>query len=277
MPPSLSWPETATVLDLARCPACGQGLHGRRDCSECASPVVVEDGILEAIGELSGNNAVAAAFYDGPGWTRFRPWEHRFLRLVGGREKARREILRHLPDRAGAKILEVGIGDGENLDLLPAGVSAYGADIARTQLCACINRFPFMANRLSWSQAEALPFPDNTFDATYSIGGFNYFQNPRRAADEMRRVTRRGGVVLIADERPDLKRFGLGHLIGLPAYDGWWMRRLGLPADFVEMILRTQMDLESILNACLPSARRVSIWRELGYLLVEPAPTWRDS
>src|SRR5215212_9939877 len=59
-------------------------------------PFPERDGIVEAIGPLTGRNRVAAAFYDGPGWRRFRPWEHAFLALQGGQERARRPILNHL-------------------------------------------------------------------------------------------------------------------------------------------------------------------------------------
>jgi ubiquinone/menaquinone biosynthesis C-methylase UbiE len=131
-----------------------------------------------------------------------------------------------------------------------------------------------MTGRLAHAQAEALPFPDDTFDACYTIGGFNYFDGPEAALDEMRRVTRPGGVVVVADERPDLKRFGLGHLVGYPAYDVWWMRLVGLPADFVEMVHATQLDPSLILSRMSPSARRQSIWMGLGYLLVDPDPAW---
>jgi hypothetical protein len=67
-------------------------------------------GIAEAIGPLSGRNRVAAAFYDGPGWRRFRPWEHAFLALQGGQARARRPLLERLPAVPAACVLEVGIG-----------------------------------------------------------------------------------------------------------------------------------------------------------------------
>lgn len=262
---------------IARCLRCSVNLEGRSVCPSCGVEFLIHDGILDAIGPLSGNNLVAASFYDGPAWPRFRPWERGFLRVVGGRERARREILSHLPDRSGACILEVGIGDGENVDLLPKSSSIYGVDLARTQLAACRDRHPRTAGKLAWSEAEALPFADASFDACYSIGGFNYFRDPIRATDEMRRVTKRDGVVLIADERPDLKRFGLGHLLGLPGYDAWWMRRLGLPDEFVAMVLASDIDINVLLARMSPEATRLKIWKRLGYLLIDPNPSWRPS
>ena len=80
-----------------------------------------------------------------------------------------------------------------------------------------------MAGRLAWAEAESLPFDDATFDACWTVGGFNYFRDHAAALREMRRVTRPGGPVVVADEVPDLIRAGLGHLIGVPAIDAWWL------------------------------------------------------
>src|SRR4051812_11176892 len=121
-----------------RCLDCAQALGGREACPACGRPYPERGGIVEALGPLRGRNRVAAAFYDGPSWPRFRPWERLFLTFQGGRRGARAQILRHLPDVARARVLEVGIGDGENLGLLPRAWRVYGVDIARTQLDACL-------------------------------------------------------------------------------------------------------------------------------------------
>ena len=266
-----------SIADLARCLACAEPLRGSELCPGCDCPHPVESGILSAIGPLEGNNRVASDFYDGPAWPKFRPWERRFLRLVGGRTRARREILCHLPDRREARVLEVGIGDGENLDLLPDRWEVFGVDLARTQLLECRHRFPLMDERLAHAEAECLPFPDASFDASYTIGGLNYFRDPALALSEMRRVTRPGGVVVAADERPDLARFGLGHLIGLPGYDAWWMRKLGLPAEFVAMVQACRVEPWALRAGLSPSASPRKIWKGLGYLLVDPDPSWSET
>ncbi len=231
----------------------------------------IRDGIHDAIGPLEGTNRIAAAFYDGPGWARFRSWERLFLTLVGG-ARARLEILRHLPQRGGARVLEVGIGDGENLPYLPADWSLQGVDIARTQLSACLDRFPRMRDRLSWAEGEALPFEDQEFDATYSIGGFNYFRDQTLAMCEMRRVTRPGGVLMVADEVPDLCRYSLGHLLGVPAFTAWSLRRCGLDREFVAMVIGPPSDPEDAARRQWPGYRRHRIWRGLGYCLLAHVP-----
>ena len=224
------------------------------------------DGIWERIGPLHGRNRVAAAFYDGSGWIKFRPWERLFLLFQGGAKRARRQILRHLdglPDRA--RVLEVGIGDGENLAFLPRGWAVFGADLARNPLLGCIRRVPEMGGRLAWAEAESLPFADSTFDACYSIGGFNYFRDHAQALAEMARVTRPGGALVVADESPRLYRYGIGHLISRPKLDGVWLRALGLDPEFAAMVLDYADDPETAVKRAWPGAVRHSIWTGLGY------------
>ena len=93
----------------------------------------------------------------------------------------------------------------------------------------------------------------------------------------MRRVTRPGGTIVIADERTDLKRFGLGHLIGWKAYDKWWMRRVGLTLEFIEMVFDTELNLDELIANAEPKVTRLSIWRSLGYCLVLKKPSHASS
>ena len=157
-----------SILDLARCLSCDKPLAGEPTCRACGRIYPTRDGITEAIGPLSGRNEIVANFYDGPGWARFRPWEQAFLILQGGVRRARTEILRHVlgVENATARVLEVGIGSGENLVFLPNGWDVFGVDIARAQLAACLRRHPSMAGHLAWAEAESLPFSDATFDAS---------------------------------------------------------------------------------------------------------------
>jgi SAM-dependent methyltransferase len=124
-----------------------------------------------------------------------------------------------------------------------------------------------MAGRLAWAEGEHLPYEDYSFDASYTIGGFNYFGDHGAALREMRRVTRPGGVIVVADEAPWLHRCGIGHLIGRPRIDAAWLRLLGLDREFVDMVLAQRIDLAAL----FPEAegwRRSKIWRGLGYCAV---------
>jgi SAM-dependent methyltransferase len=267
--PAVVSTNTSSIADLARCLSCAGSLAGDPVCPHCGRAYPFRDGILEAIGPLSGRNRIVAEFYDGPGWVKFKPWEQRFLMLHGGARKARMEILRHLIG-AGCSpcvCLEVGIGDGANLSFLPSEWSIFGVDISRVQLAECFRQHRQLSGKLAWAEAENLPFPDATFDATYSVGGFTYFSNHEMALREMRRVTKPGGPVVVADEVPGLHRAGLGHLLGIPAFDAWWLRKLGLDREFVTMALTLNVDLKALFSKVLPEATRYRIWRGLGYCI----------
>jgi len=271
--PALLPAAAPSIEDLARCLTCGLPLEGEPRCPHCGRACAARDGILDAIGPLSGRNRIAQAFYDGPGWSKFRRWEHGFLMLQGGVRKARMEVLRHLLGREGTPVrgLEVGIGSGENLAFIPADWTVFGVDIARTQLEAALRRHPGLTGRLAWAEAENLPFADATFDASWSVGGFNYYGDHAAALRELRRVTRPGGPVVVADEVPGLFRFGLGHLIGVPSFDAWWLRKLGLDREFVNMVLEFDVDVLELAGRLWPQAVRHDIWHRLGYCLVDPS------
>jgi SAM-dependent methyltransferase len=263
-------PEQATIRDLATCLACGGALGRDSSCERCVRPYTIRDDILDAIGVLKGRNRIVANFYDGTGWPKFRKWERLFLTCQGGARRARMAILRHVLaiDRPAARVLEVGIGDGENVPHLPAKWSIYGVDIARTQLVVCQERFPRLRERLAWAEGERLPFADGAFDACYSIGGFTHYGDQAAALREMRRVTRVGGPVVVADESPRIHRLGIGHLIGLPGIDAFWLRKLGLDRDFVDMVFGHEFDVAALARDVLPGSKVLPIWNRLGYCLI---------
>src|SRR6185312_5958856 len=197
-PPDPTW--MPRLSEIAHCLECGAGLRGNEHCPGCGLLYPESFGILTVASTLRGRNRIAEAFYNGPGWAKFRRWERFFLKIQGGEARARRQILRHLSAPPFARVLEVGIGDGANLPLLPKDWTAYGVDIAMTQLEDCLERDPRMVGRLARAEAEALPFADGTFDACWTLGGFNYFRDHAAALLEMKRVTRPGGTLIVADE-----------------------------------------------------------------------------
>lgn len=156
-----------------------------------------------------------------------------------------------------------------NLRLLPRDWAAFGVDISLTQLEDCLQQDPRMVGRLARAEAEALPFADGTFDACWTLGGFNYFADHDLALREMRRVTRPGGALVVADEVPNLHRFGIGHLIGIKAIDAFWLRKLGLDREFVEMVFEHSFDPDLVVKDAWPNAVRHAIWGGLGYCYVD--------
>jgi len=245
--------------------------HGTT-CKDCGRNYPVRDGLLIAQDELTGKNRIAAAFYNSERWLRFRPWEQLFLKTLGGLPGARMQILRHLRHLPDGSLLEVGIGDGENVALLPRSLDIAGIDIAERPLAACRDRYPERGLFLALAEGERIPFADRSFDAVLSVGGFNFYSDPLRVLKEMARVTRTGGRIVVADELPDLFEWGWGHLLGIPRFDDWLMRRFWLGPEFTDMVIGTRLDVHAIARAALKQPEVHSIWRGLGYCIVGTPP-----
>jgi SAM-dependent methyltransferase len=96
----------------------------------------------------------------------------------------------------GQRVLDVGCGPGAlTAELVtrvgPEAVSAV--DPSEPFVAAARERNPGVDVRQA--SAEQLPFPDRVFDATLAQLVVHFMSDPRAGIAEMRRVTRRGGVV----------------------------------------------------------------------------------
>ncbi len=270
VPPRHPSTETPAYAALGRCCRCRRTLAGSMVCPGCGSRTVEAGGVVEAIGALRGANRVCSEFYDGAAWRRFRFWEDVFLWFQGpGVAASRRQVLRHLRVGPGSRVLEVGIGDGANVPLLPAGCEVFGVDVARGRLWTCLSRFPATAGRLAWAEAEDLPFADGVFDAVLTVGGINYFNDPGAALREMRRVARTGAVLVAADEIAELHRFSPASLLGLEPLDRAGLRLMGLDREFLRLVYEAAPGaVGAAAGAAWPGHRRVPIWNRFGYCLV---------
>ena len=114
----------------------------------------------------------------------------------------RREYLCELEIERDSKVLEVSVGTGSNLRLLPADAQYYGLDISSGQIKQCskiIKKIGLQVD-LFLGDAEQLPFRDSQFDVVFHMGGINYFSNPQLALTEMIRVAKPGTKIVVVDE-----------------------------------------------------------------------------
>jgi hypothetical protein len=56
-------------------------------------------------------------------------------------------------------------------------------------------------------------------------------------------------------------------VLGLDAIDRWALRRMGLDAEFIDMVLGCRLDVSAVARANLPGYRSFPIWNRLGYCL----------
>ena len=115
------------------------------------------------------------------------------------RETESRLILDLLRPAKGEKILDAGCGNAVfTLDILEAGAMVVGLDISGPMLAAATHKTadrPFVAVR---GDMLSLPFVDCTFDKAISITALEFIDDGRRAVEELFRVTRPGGLVVVA-------------------------------------------------------------------------------
>jgi len=177
-------------------------------CEHSGERFPIRDGIPLLLREssLSGSNLRYQRFYN-----RSAGLYDAAIRLVAklggwGEERFRREYLRELEVQDGGRVLEVSVGTGANIPLLPARTSLFGLDISWGMLQKCqrnLKRWQLEAE-LMLGNAEDLPLRDESFDAVFHVGGINAFNDRAKAISEMIRVARAGAKVVIVDEAAKL-------------------------------------------------------------------------
>jgi ubiquinone/menaquinone biosynthesis C-methylase UbiE len=239
-------------------------------CATCSHSFPIENGILHLNTEFKGNNAIAAEYYNGTLWPKFRFWEYVSLYLPrGGERKARNEVLRHLPNLSGTRILDVAMGDGRNMPLLPRDCQVFGVDISHVLLEKTQRDFPEWDTHLIVGEAESLPFPDSTFDNLFSLGALNHVNDPGKVLLEMSRVVKPGGAIVVADEMPDLPNRQIAHKLGLRNLQKWILSRVFFLGPMSEVILEhTDLKIEPLVAQALNDWSIKKIWGGLGYCVV---------
>jgi SAM-dependent methyltransferase len=104
--------------------------------------------------------------------------------------------------RSGWALLDIGTGPGNTaLAAARRGCRVTGVDISEVLLGIAAQRARCEGLDIDFLQAdaEALPFDDASFDAVTSSFAVMFTPTPERAAEEMSRVCRRGGVMALAN------------------------------------------------------------------------------
>jgi SAM-dependent methyltransferase len=108
------------------------------------------------------------------------------------------QFLDRLTLSQGATLLDVACGSGQvALVAAERGLKVTGVDIATNLILAARGRAAAVGLdvRFDEGDAEALPYPDATFDVVTSLYGAMFAPRPERVAAELLRVCRPGGIV----------------------------------------------------------------------------------
>jgi SAM-dependent methyltransferase len=134
-------------------------------------------------------------------------WASGDFHVVGARIVLTAEQLVDAADlRAGWNVLDVATGSGNaaiaaaRLGCTSVGVDYVPALLERGRRRAAAEGLDVVFVE---GDAEALPFPDGSFDAVTSVFGAMFAPDQTRAAMELLRVTRPGGTIALASWTPD--------------------------------------------------------------------------
>lgn len=131
-----------------------------------------------------------------------------------GLRRLRRGLLR----TARGRVLEVAVGTGRNLAHYPRGCELTGVDFSPEMMEQAARRARHLRRPvdLRLMDAEALDFPDASFDTVVCTLAACTFPHPIMAFREMGRVLRPDGRVLVLEhgfsDRPWLRRWQLGRV-----------------------------------------------------------------
>ena len=114
-----------------------------------------------------------------------------------GLSRLRRRALQ----QASGKVLEVAVGTGKNLPYYSRQSHIIGVDLSSEMLNIARKRGAKLSIHvfLSLADAEVLPFSAHCFDTVVSTLSSCTFPNPARAFQEMARVCRTGGKILLLE------------------------------------------------------------------------------
>jgi ubiquinone/menaquinone biosynthesis C-methylase UbiE len=134
--------------------------------------------------------------------------------------------------QASGEVLEVAVGTGLNLDAYPQDVRLTGIDLSEQMLAIATARAAELGRDVELRQGDAhhLPFADATFDTVVCTFGLCAIPDIDAALDEMTRVLRLGGKLILVDHVASSSRIARGiqralELITVPMASEHFLRR----------------------------------------------------
>jgi ubiquinone/menaquinone biosynthesis C-methylase UbiE len=198
---------------------------------------------------MSNTTASVARVYDRV--ARFYDLMEAPMDWMGGTERRRRVL-----SRATGEVLEIGVGTGINFEHYPAEVRLHGIDISAQMLRRARDRAERVGQSVTLEMAdvEALPYADASFDTVTATCVFCSVGDPVRGLEEVRRVVRpQGRVLLMEHVRPENPILGKLFDLLTPL-----TRRLMGP----EINRRTEENVK-VAGLEIVGVRRNGIWREI--------------
>jgi len=113
------------------------------------------------------------------------------------------EIWKRLGEISGGKVLDVGTQEGGFISTLMKALRDYdsfvGIDISEENLEKARSKFKDKPVEFVSMNAERLTFDDNSFDTVSISFSIHHLENPKQVLDEMKRVLRPGGNLILQE------------------------------------------------------------------------------
>ncbi len=133
----------------------------------------------------------------------------------------RRKVVELANIRHDYKVLDVGCGTGYTTEAILRTLGhgeVVGIDLTPQQLRKSMEKLKSKRLVLMRGDAEGLPFREEVFNATVSVGAVEYFPNPKKAVQEMMRVVKSDGKIAIGGpEFRWFKKLSLNRMLYAPA------------------------------------------------------------
>lgn len=210
----------ADVLPHLRCPASGDPLElvdakqrngeiksGELRCP-CGEAFKIKDGFADFLypRKLRDMEILMKEEFDGRAHRYDKDLDWQFDVFDEDKSEIRARMVDLLELKKGMSVLETGAGTGSDsahiLSKLGPKGRLFGQDISVRMLELGRKKLSKQRDQVDFhvGNASYLPFEDDMFDAAYHFGALNNFEDRRRALEEMTRVVRPGGKVVIGDE-----------------------------------------------------------------------------
>lgn len=223
-----------SVIERLRCPACGGRLElenggsgdeitaGTLRCG-CGESYEIAGGIPDLVSpeKLPEIDEAFKQEYDNRAGRYDTDLDWQFDVFDADKHQVRSRMADLLELEKGQSVLEIGAGTGEDsvhiLDRIGGGGTFFAHELSRPMLELARDKLSPYETDVEYvlSNASYLPFEDDMFDAAFHFGGLNGFGELRRALEEVTRVVRPGGKVVVGDEgiAPWLRRKLYGRIL----------------------------------------------------------------
>src|SRR4030042_2359718 len=183
-----------------------------------------------------------------------------FYDLIFGKvlEAGRKKAFNYL-NSFNKKVLEVGIGTGLTLPHYPKSCHIVGIDISAKMIQRARERVKQMGNglkvELQVMDACRMTFEDNTFDAVLSPYVITTVQDPYQFCQEIIRVCKPGGQIIIVNHSKDPARL-LGKIESIASP---FFAKVGFVTDLdvVSLVKSTEIEIQRIIDCNLFNLHKI--------------------